>query len=102
MSGAGSTLTVNVALTFNASFAGQKSIFMNAQNSFGLWSNAESEGSWTVPSLGPPTSISVLPNSNSSPTPSQMFTFQSRSPNGTDRLGWFNRHLRSDTLRELA
>jgi hypothetical protein len=49
VSGLGNNLTVNVALTFKAPFAGAKNIYMCPLDYGGLSSNWQQMGSWTAP-----------------------------------------------------
>jgi uncharacterized repeat protein (TIGR01451 family) len=82
VSGSGSNLTINLALTFKAAFGGVKNVYMNAQDSGGLWSNWQQRGAWTVPGAGnaPPATVSVTPSSGSGS--SQTFSFVFSDPNG--------------------
>jgi hypothetical protein len=85
VSASGTTLTLNLAISFQAAFAGAKGIFMEVQNATqdSGWSNL---GSWTVTSgggggsNGPPAPVSVTPNSSSGS--SQTFAFTFTDPNG--------------------
>jgi hypothetical protein len=47
VSGSGSTLTLNVALSFHASFSGTKNIYMDAYD--GTDSGWQQKGSWSIP-----------------------------------------------------
>ena len=78
----GNNLTVSVALTFAGAFAGTKSIYMNAQDAGGLWSNWQQRGAWTVPPVGnqPPSAVSVTPASGSGSN--QTFSFLFSDANG--------------------
>ncbi|HEY2018191.1 MAG TPA: hypothetical protein VGH38_32015, partial [Bryobacteraceae bacterium] len=79
VSGSGNNLTVNVALSFQAAFAGSKNIYMDAYD--GSDSGWQQKGTWTVPgNTGPPAPVSVTPNSGSGS--SQTFSFVSSSPKG--------------------
>jgi hypothetical protein len=49
VSGVGSNLTLNLAVTFKPGFAGTKNIFMQVQNKFGLNSGWQNRGTWTLP-----------------------------------------------------
>ena len=71
----GTTLTLNLAITFNSSFGGAKSIYMQAYTYEGLNTGMLARGSWTVaPSAGgTPSAVSVSPSSGSGLT--QTFTF---------------------------
>ncbi len=76
----GTTLTLNLALSFKTAFAGSKNIYMETQNAShnSGWS---SFGSWTVPSVVPsPSAVSVTPNSGTGA--SQNFAFVFTDPNG--------------------
>jgi hypothetical protein len=81
-SGSGNNLTVNVALTFNASFGGAKNVYMCAIDNGGLSSNWQQRGTWTVPNPNnhPPTAVSVTPSSGSGS--SQTFSFVFSDPDG--------------------
>jgi hypothetical protein len=63
----GNTLTLNLAVSFNASFAGAKGIFMLATSNGGSGTGWVSRGSWTVtaPASGVPSAVSVTPGSGS-------------------------------------
>ncbi|HYW47671.1 MAG TPA: SBBP repeat-containing protein, partial [Bryobacteraceae bacterium] len=71
VSAAGNVLTLNLAITFQAAFAGARNVYLQAVNPFGSigW---QSEGAWTV-TVGPPAPVSVTPNSGNGT--SQTFTF---------------------------
>ena len=45
----GSTLTLNLAVTFNSAFAGAKNIYMQASDAAGLDSGLQVRGAWRVP-----------------------------------------------------
>jgi hypothetical protein len=90
----GDTLTLTLAMTFTASYAGAKNIYMFAANASGLTSGWQDRGDWTVPQGVVPgvTADSVTPNNGSGS--SQTFALQY-----TDSLGaldmrtawvWFN------------
>jgi hypothetical protein len=71
----GNNLTLVLNITFNASFTGQKNIFMLAQSSAGPGTGWLQKGTWTPnPVIGPPVvdAISVSPNTGSGAT--QAFT----------------------------
>ena len=75
---AGNILTLNLAISFQAAFAGSRNVYLQAVNPFGSigW---QLEGSWTV-TVGPPAPVSVTPNSGSGS--SQIFSFVFSSPRG--------------------
>jgi hypothetical protein len=79
----GNTLTLNLALSFTAGFAGTKNVYMEVENAthdsgwtqFGTWTVASS-----VQSSSPPAAVSVSPNSGSGS--SGTFTFTYSDSNG--------------------
>jgi hypothetical protein len=79
----GNTLTLNLALSFTAGFAGTKNVYMEVENAthdsgwtqFGTWTVASS-----VQSSSPPAAVSVSPNSGSGS--SGTFTFTYSDTNG--------------------
>ena len=79
----GNTLTLNLALSFTAAFAGAKNVYMEVENAThdSGWSQF---GSWTVASgvqsASPPTPVSVTPNTGSGL--SQTFAFVFTDGNG--------------------
>jgi hypothetical protein len=80
VTGSGSTLTLNLSLTFNASFAGSKNVYMEVYDGASD-SGWVQNGAWTVPGAsGPPSAVSVSPSSGSGA--SQLFTFVSSDPSG--------------------
>jgi hypothetical protein len=48
-SGSGTSLTVNLALSFKPAFAGVKTIYMQTQDTAGWGTGWQARGSWTVP-----------------------------------------------------
>jgi hypothetical protein len=79
VSGSGNNLTLNVALSFPASFGGTKNIYMDAFD--GTDSGWQQKGTWTIPPAGgPPSPVSVTPSSGSGA--SQAFSFVFSSPRG--------------------
>ena len=78
----GDNLTLNLALSFNAGFAGAKNIYMEVQNAT-LDSGWAQRGTWTVSSGGaapsPPASVSVTPNSGSGSSQTFAFAFSDSS-----------------------
>jgi hypothetical protein len=73
----GTTLTLNLAITFNSSFGGAKNIYMQACTQEGLNTGMLARGSWTVaPSAGgTPSAVSVSPSSGSGLTQTFAFIF---------------------------
>jgi hypothetical protein len=80
----GSTLTLNLAMTFPASFAGAKGVYAYAQSAAGINSGWTALGTWTVPGSSPPQVLSVSPASGSGV--SQTFTFAFSNPFGASEL----------------
>jgi hypothetical protein len=81
----GNTLTLNVALTFQYSFPGTKSIWAAAASFDGLYSGWQLMGGWTV-SMPVPAVVSLNPASGSGL--SQTFTFVFSDPGGYRDLMW--------------
>jgi hypothetical protein len=74
VSGNGNTLTLNLSLTFKPAFNGTKSVYMEVYNASGD-SGWQQRGTWTVPGSGPPSTVSVTPNSGSGSTQTFSFVF---------------------------
>lgn len=82
--GAGKNLSVTVAVSFTLGFAGNKSIYLFAQNASGS-SGWQLSGSWTVNTA--PSIVGVAPNGGSGP--GQTFTFIYNDPTGAwDSHSW--------------
>jgi hypothetical protein len=79
VTGSGTNLTVNLALTFKAAFSGSKFTYLEAFDGT-LDSGWQQRGAWTVPSAGPPALVSLSPSSGSGT--SQSFTLVFSDPNG--------------------
>ena len=73
VNGSGTTLTLTVPITFTPSFAGQKQIYMELEDSLGRTSGWQQLGSWATIGSSPPANVSVTPNSGSGS--SQTFSF---------------------------
>jgi hypothetical protein len=92
-SDSGSTLTLNLAMTFKAAFAGAKNVFMYATNGTQN-SGWQDRGDWTVPGVPAPvvTAVSATPNTGSGAT--QTFALQygdtAASTDLTQAWVWFN------------
>jgi hypothetical protein len=71
-SGSGTNLTVNLVLSFKATFGGAKNVYVDAIDGYTLDSGWQQKGTWTVPAA-PPTLVSVTPSSGSGS--SQTFSF---------------------------
>jgi hypothetical protein len=86
--GSGTTLTLSLAVTFKASFAGAKNIYMGALSG-ATFSGWQTRGSWTVIAAAQaPTVISVTPPSGQGA--SQPFTFIYSDSSGYANLNWVN------------
>ena len=78
VSASGNTLTLSLALTFQAAFTGAKNVYMEVQNATqdSGWS---AHGTWTVSSSGeaasPPEPVSVTPNTGSGLSATFAFVF---------------------------
>jgi hypothetical protein len=72
-------LTLNVALTFTGTFLGQKNVYLYAAGKAGN-SGFIQKGTWTPSSAGPPTVVSLTPNSGTGL--SQTFAAVFSDPNG--------------------
>lgn len=82
-SASGNDLTVNIALSFQAGFAGSKTNYMLAADTEGLNSGWRARGTWTVPGVAinvEPVAVAVTPSSGSGT--SQTFTYEFSDPNG--------------------
>ena len=81
----GNNGTLNVALTFSATFIGQKNIYLLASGTNGTKSAWVLKGTWTsASSIGPPTVVSLTPNSGTGI--SQTFSAVYSDPNGAADL----------------
>jgi hypothetical protein len=84
-SGSGSVLSVNLAITFTASYVGAATLWMNASDAANASTNWQAKGTWTVTTGGgganhAPTATSVSPSSGSGA--SQLFTFMLSDSDG--------------------
>jgi hypothetical protein len=92
----GTTLTMNLAMTFKAGYAGAKNVYLYADNTAGVNSGWHDRGDWTVPSSTPtpPTpppappaavsAVSATPSSGSGAE--QMFSLAFADPSGAANL----------------
>ena len=80
VSAAGSNLTVNLALTFQGAFAGERDIYMEVTDGADD-SGWQQRGVWTIPAGGPPSAVSVTPASGTGTA--QTFTFTFSDPAGS-------------------
>ncbi|MCW5978115.1 MAG: hypothetical protein KIT09_08555 [Bryobacteraceae bacterium] len=76
----GSTLTLNLTITFSTSFVGQKNIYLYASDYAGLASGWALKGSWLPFTNLPPVAVSVSPPSGAAAK--QTFQFVFSDPNG--------------------
>ena len=74
VSTAGNTLTLNLALAFQAAFSGTWNIYLQAVTPSGT-TGWQQSGSWTVPASGPPATVSVTPGSGTGTTQTFAFTY---------------------------
>jgi len=81
----GTTLTVNLALTFQPAFAGNKSLYLYATDQAGLNSGVALGGTWTTGIVNRAPSVVALTPSSGSGT-SQTFSAVFSDPNGYDDL----------------
>ena len=79
----GNNLTLSVALTFSASFAGQKSVFLSAagQTATSGWIQ---KGTWTPAIAGPPSVTSITPSTGAGVT--SQFSINYADPSGAADL----------------
>jgi glucose/arabinose dehydrogenase len=95
VTGSGPMLTLNLAVTFNAAYAGAKTTLMLAGNFNGTSSGWQAKGMWTVPDAVAPAADGVMPASGSGP--SQTFALQYSDPAGAANLAatlvWFTPSL---------
>jgi len=86
VSGSGDTLTINLALTFDPAFAGQKNVYMFVADTTGLNSGWQYRGTWNTQDSQAPEAVSVAPSSGSGS--SQTFQFTYSDGNGYQQMGW--------------
>ncbi len=84
-SGAGTTLTLDSAVSFKGAFAGTKNVYLYAIDTLNLVSNWQQRGTWTIPGTAPE-AVSVTPSSGSGS--SQTFRFNFRDADGYTQLQW--------------
>ena len=83
VSSSGNDRAINMAVTFNTAFAGDKTVYMFARDSGGLSSGWQTRGNWTVPTEvvpAAPVAVSVTPGSGNGAGPTFGFLFS--DPNG--------------------
>ena len=85
VAGAGTTLTLNLALTFKSVFGGAKNVYLYAADVMGLNSGWQQRGTWTVANFAPE-ALSVTPSSGSGTA--QTFQFAFRDGDGHTQLQW--------------
>ncbi len=76
-SGSGNNFTLNLALTFGASFVGAKNVYLQAADAGNLNSGWQQKGTWTpaAASNTPPAVVSVTPSSGTGTTQTLQFAF---------------------------
>lgn len=84
-SGAGTTLTLDVALSFKPGFGGAKNVYLYAIDSTGANSGWQLRGTWSVSGFVPE-ALSVSPSSGAGS--SQTFRFSFRDGDGYTQLQW--------------
>jgi hypothetical protein len=84
-SGAGTTLTLDVALSFKPGFGGAKNVYLYAIDSTGANSGWQLRGAWSVSGFVPE-ALSVTPSSGAGS--SQTFRFSFRDGDGYTQLQW--------------
>jgi trimeric autotransporter adhesin len=80
----GNNLTLNLALSFSSTFVGTQNVYLYASGLVGLNSGWINEGTWTPNSAGPPSIVSLSPNSGTG-TPVTLQAVYS-DPNGAGDL----------------
>ena len=85
VSGAGTTLTLTLAVSFKSIFGGPKNVYLYAVDVLGLNSGWQQRGSWTVANFAPE-ALSVSPSSGSGTA--QTFEFAFRDGDGHTQLRW--------------
>jgi Beta-propeller repeat. len=98
-SGAGGSLTVNLALTFKAGFAGAKNIYMQVQDNANTLTAWQARGTWTVVAAGP-ANVSVAPASGSGAN--QTFSFVYSDPYGNADINWAQMHFQTQLVSQNA
>ncbi len=95
-------LTVNLALSFTAAFAGTKNISMGVINNANVFSGWQQMGTWTVPNGGslPPANVSVIPSSGSGS--SQTFNYIYTDPYGATDISWVQMHFQTQLVAQNA
>jgi hypothetical protein len=81
--GSGNNLSLNVTITFKATFTGTKNIFLYAENKFALNSGYQSRGSWALTPL-PPTTVSASPTGGNARN--QVFQLTYSDPSGAGSI----------------
>jgi hypothetical protein len=92
----GSSLTLNMALSFKPAFAGTQKIFVLGMDYAQMHTGWQQMGTWTVPasSSGNPSVVSLNPSSGTGST--QTFTVVVSDPNGYGDLNWIQTMVDSE------
>ena len=94
--GSGNNLTLNLAVTFRASWAGARNNLLYAADR-GQATNWQQMGTWTVPAaVQPPSNVSVSPASGTGAA--QTFAFTSSSPGGAGNVLWMEMLINSGNV----
>ena len=80
------SIILNLAISFKAAYAGEKTIYTGVTNTSGLYSTWQQRGTWTVTTDTAPSTVSVSPSSGSGYA--QNFTFTFSDPDGASELIW--------------
>ena len=101
-SSSGSNLTVNIALSFTASFAGNKNISTGVISNANVFSGWQQMGTWTVPPGGnlPPANVSVSPSSGSGSN--QTFSYVYTDPYGASNISLVQMHFQTQLVANAA
>jgi hypothetical protein len=99
MSHSVNNLTITLALTFKAVFAGAKNIYMNVYNSANVSSGFQVLGAWTLLSAAP-ANVSVSPASGSGAN--QTFSFVYTDAYGYADISWVQVHLQTQLVAQNA
>jgi len=85
VSGSGTTLTLDLAVSFKSVFGGARNVYLYAIDLMGLNSGWQQRGTWTVANFAPE-ALSVTPSSGSGIAQTFQFTF--RDGDGHNQLQW--------------
>ncbi len=86
VSGSGSSLLLDLAMTFQPAFAGSRNIYMYAADTTGLNSAWQVRGSWNPVSMTAPDPVSTSPSGGSGSSTTFRFTYS--DSNGYQTVNW--------------